>query len=257
MRRAVQRADAELLELLGRRARGLQLLVLARELVVEHARRMAERAARDDGRTILRLEDEVLVVRMRDALLAHDETRAHLHSLRAERERRNDAARVRDAARRDDWYIDGIDDLRHERHRRDLADMAARLRTLSDDGVRAGAHEALRKRDGGDDGDDLRADGLELRHVLTRIARARRDDRHLLLEHNLHNLFHIGAHEHDIDAERLLCPALAFLDLRAQELRRHVAGADDAEAAGVRYRRGELRRADPCHAALENRVFDL
>ena len=88
MRGTMERADAERFELFGRCAVGFHLEIFARELVVDDARRMAERAARDDRCTILGLAHELLVVRMRDALLAHDEAGAHLHRLRAERERR-------------------------------------------------------------------------------------------------------------------------------------------------------------------------
>ena len=216
---------------------------------------MAERAARDDRRAVFRLEDHLLVVRMRDALLTHDKAGAHLDGLCAERKDSRHAARIRDAARTDDRHVDSVDDLRHECHSRDLADVAARLRALCNQGIDARAHEALRECDRCDNRDDLRANLLEGRHVFARVASARRDDGDLLLEHDLHDFLDVRAHEHDIDAERLIRPALALLDLCAQDLRRHVAGADDAEAAGIRDGRSELCRADPGHAALEDRVL--
>ena len=133
--------------------------------------------------------------------------------------------------------------------------MAARLRALCNQGIDAAAHEALCERNRSDDRDDLRANLLEGRHVLARVASTRCDDLYLLLDDDLHDFLDIRAHEHDIDAERLVRPALALLDLCAQDLWRHVAGTDDAETAGVRDSRGELSRADPGHATLEDWIL--
>ena len=255
MRREVELAYAELVELFRRGAAPFHLFELARELVREDAHGMPRRAPRDDRRAIARLQDELLVVFVRDTLLRQDEARAHLHAPCAEGERRRHAARITDAARRDDRNIDGVDDLRHERHRRDLADVTARLRSLSNERVNPRPDEAFGKRDGSDDGDDLAADLLERRDVLAGVARSRRHDGHAFIDDDLHDLLDEGRHEHDVDAERLLGPALALLNFRAQDVGRHVSGADDAKPPGVRDGRSKLRRADPSHASLEDWIL--
>ena len=133
--------------------------------------------------------------------------------------------------------------------------MAARLRALGDDRIGTRAHETLRERHRSHHRDNLGADFLEGRHILARVARARRHHRHLFIEHHLHNLFDIR--QHDIHAKRLVRPAFAFLDFLAQELRRHITRTDDTETTGIGDRRSQLRRTYPGHTTLENRVFDM
>ena len=133
--------------------------------------------------------------------------------------------------------------------------MTARLRTLGNECVDARPNEALGKCDRSDDRDDLAADLLQRRDVLSGIARSCRHDGHALIDDNLHDFLDEGRHEHDIDAERLLCPALALLNFRAQDVGRHVSCADDTEPPGVRDGRSKLRRADPSHASLEDWIL--
>ena len=94
-------AGAERLDLLGL-VLAVELLDLARELVLEHAHRMAGRAAGHDRVAVLGLEDLRLDVGVDRALLGAHEARADLHALGAERERRGHPAAVGDAAGGDD-----------------------------------------------------------------------------------------------------------------------------------------------------------
>ena len=66
-----------------------------------------------------------------------DEARADDRTLRAERERGDDAAPVDDATRRHHRDLHRVDDLRHERQRPDLAGVPARLGALRRDDVGA------------------------------------------------------------------------------------------------------------------------
>ena len=84
---------------------------------------------------------------MGPGFVAGEKRRAHLHALRAERERRRDATTIHDPARRDDRHVDRIDQPRHQRHRADRpfveapeegAAVTARLAALRDDRIRAG-----------------------------------------------------------------------------------------------------------------------
>ena len=72
---------------------------------------------------------------MRNTLRAQDEARAHLDRLCAERKCRRHAACITDTARADDRNVECIHHLRQECHGRDLADMTAGLRALSDHGI--------------------------------------------------------------------------------------------------------------------------
>ena len=97
-------------------------------------------------------EQDVLVAGHAAGLGRGDEPGADPHAVGAEREGGGEAPAVDDAAGGDDRdpVADGVDDLGHERHRGDLAGVAAGLGALGDDDVAAGL-------DGGDGVADLAA----------------------------------------------------------------------------------------------------
>ena len=84
-------------------------------------------------------QERFLVAAHRARFGRRDEARAEPHAVGAERERGREAAPVEDAARRDDRHpiADRVDDLRHERHGRDRAGVAARFGALRDHEVAA------------------------------------------------------------------------------------------------------------------------
>ena len=93
-------------------------------------------------------------------------------------------------------------------------------------------------------------------HVLRGVARAGRDDSHLFLGHDLRDLVGKRAHQHDVDAERLVGQPARGLDLPAQVVGVCVHRGDDAEAARLGNGAGELSVGNPRHAALKDRVTD-
>ena len=156
-RRHAQRAQAQLFQFFRRSARRLFLEINARELVLEHSGRMPGGTSRNNRGTVAGLQYEILIILMGDTLLGHDEARAHLHRLRAQRERRADAAGIADAAGRDDGNIHRVHYLRHQGHRRQLADMTAALHAFRSDRVHARTDETLRQRHRGHDRDHFRS----------------------------------------------------------------------------------------------------
>ena len=141
------RARRALDELFLRRlARELKRDEILRELVLDAAHRTADRESRDNRIRIDRFEELLLHLRMHIALLGNEEARAHLHACRTHQKSRRQAASVGDAARHDDGNPDFGDDLRHQSHRRQNADMAARLHTLDDDGASRASRSARRGR---------------------------------------------------------------------------------------------------------------
>src|SRR5262249_24191244 len=78
-------------------------------------------AAGADRLILLCSNQRLLVLARRCRLRGSDEARADDRSLRAERERRDDAAAVDDAPRGNDRDLDRVDDLGDERERADLA----------------------------------------------------------------------------------------------------------------------------------------
>ena len=78
-----------------------------------------------------RIDDDLLVQPAGMRLGRGDEARAHPHALRAERQRRREAAAVDDRARGDHRNLHRIDDLRDERHAGDACRCGRRLRCLA------------------------------------------------------------------------------------------------------------------------------
>ena len=217
---------------------------------------MAGRAAGDDGRDIGRLEHQLLVLIRNVAFIGREEHGAALHALGAQHERRRHAAAVRDTARRDDRDAQRIHHLRHERHGRQLADVAAALHAFRDDRVRARALHALRQRNRRDDRHDLDARVLPAFHILARIARARGQHLDLLIDGELGEVVRVRGQQHDVHAERLVRDRARLADLVADVVDRRRAARDDAETARLGDRRREMVLCDPRHSALYDRVFN-
>ena len=193
---------------------------------------------------------------MHIALLGNEEARAHLHACRTHQKSRRQAAPVGDAARHDDGEPDLGDDLRHQGHRRQDADVAARLHALDDDRIGARRLDALRELHVRHDGDGLDPCTLELFQEGHRIARTERHESRLLAADDLDNLILVRRHEHDIDAKRLVGQFTRFLNLLLHPLGRASARRNDAGAARIRYRRDKFCVRNPGHRALNDRVLD-
>ena len=101
-------------------------------------------------------------------------------------------------------------------------------------------------------GDDLHSCRVQLLKVRDGIACTERYERRLLLADHIHNLILIRRHEHDVDPERTIRQRTAAANLIARVLRCTPSRRDDARTARIRYRRGEIRLRDPCHAALQD-----
>ena len=124
----------ELRELLG------VLLDVLRPLVADRAQRLAGEAAADHRVVLVGAQQRFLVARHRARLGRRDEPGAEPHAVGAEAQRGREPAAVEDAARGDDRHpvADRVDDLRHERHRRDRAGVATRFGALRDHEVASG-----------------------------------------------------------------------------------------------------------------------
>jgi hypothetical protein len=106
-----------------------------------------------------------------------NEPRAKIDADRAQHQRRCDAASIENAARGNNGdRRHGIDNLRHQRHRANLAAISARLATLRDDHV----DTSFSRLDGLRDRSDLqhypRADSVRLPHQIAGIAEREGDD---------------------------------------------------------------------------------
>ena len=189
---------------------------------------MSRRATGRTRRSVVGLQDHLFVLLRDGALVCDQKARTHLHAFGAQHKGGRHAAAVGNTAGGHDGNVNRIDDLRHQCHRRGLANMAARFGTLGNN--RRGSttcHEA-RQRHRGNDRDDLDARLVPRLHVLGGIAGARHDDRHSLVNHDLCNLVGKRAHEHDVDAKGLIRPGAQLVNLVAKPVGVGIHGRDDA-----------------------------
>ena len=175
----------------------------------------------------------------------------------AERERGDETATVEDAARRDDRHLHRVDDQRHERQRRDLSGVPARLRPLGDDDVAAGVDRTERVADLAAHVHDHHAvpmaevDDLR-RHPETGDERARALGADRLDER--HHVARAGSEE--VDAERLRGARLQRPDLAHHLVVVHAGRAKAAEPARLRDGGGHFRVRHAAHTREHDRVLD-
>ena len=201
---------------------------------------------------------------MNRALLCGKQHRTDLHATGTEGHGCLKLTVICDAAGRDDRNRHGVHTLRHQGHRRHLADMSAGLTALRDDGVRTEALHQLREDRGTDHRNHLDTGFLKRRHILSRISGTGRHHRHLLFDAHLHERLCAWIHQHEVYAEhRPVVCCLCLLDqlprgpdLGTELLRRvDTAGSDEAERAGTGTGRREATRGDVRHTALDDRIF--
>ena len=122
----------------------LQLVLVLLEVlgvrVAHDATRLARIGAANRGAVVGQLEQRVLVALHALRFRRRDKARADPDAVGAEAQCSGEAASVVDAAGRYDnnAIANGVDDLRDERHRRNLAGVASRLGPLRDDDVATG-----------------------------------------------------------------------------------------------------------------------
>ena len=196
-------------------------------------------------------------------LLGGHEARAHVHALRAHRQRGNQTARIGHAARGHERDLQLIRGARQQDHVRDvvLAGMTAAFETVDADGVAADRLGLERVTHRGAFVDHLDAGGLQRRHVLFGAA-AGGFDRLDAAFPDRGDIFRIGRRgecrqEGQVHAERLVGHVTALGDFLGEQFRRALRQAgDDAEPTGIGDRGSELGEADIMHAALDDRVLD-
>ena len=86
---------------------------------------MSRRATGRTRRSVVGLQDHLFVLLRDGALVCDQKARTHLHAFGAQHKGGRHAAAVGDTAGSHDGNIDCIDNLRHQCHRRGLANMAA------------------------------------------------------------------------------------------------------------------------------------
>ena len=191
---------------------------------------------------------------MNSALRGAEESRSELYAFCAKHEGRRDAPSVRDSARGDDRYLNRVDYLRHESHRRELTDVTSGLLSLGDDGESSELFHPDSHRDRRDDRYHLDPGVQPHGHELRRHSGSGRDDLYFFLDEYRRGLLGGRALEHKVYADGLVREFSRFSDLTSEVVAARHRG-NYAESATVRYGGGELTVGDPRHSALEYRVL--
>src|SRR5437016_4395915 len=245
-------------ELLGERPDLAWIGFVFRDVpVLERAERLARVAPRADRLVLLGAHERFAITARGRGLGRGDETSADDRALGSERERRDDAAAVDDAARGDHRDLHRIDDLRHERERPDPARVPACPGALRrDDGGpgRLGPYRMLHLPGHHHDRDAV---SVHLRHVRLRDRKAGDEDLDaLVVEDRQVGHDHLRQRREQVDGERLLRQRLRLPDLLPQVVGREVRRAHHPEAAGVRDGRHERRHRHAAHAGEDHRDVD-
>ena len=236
---------------------------LGRDRVLGDARGVAHGAEDQFGLALVIGDDALLHELMDRAFLGAHEARAHVDALGAERQRRDQAAAVAEAARGDHRDLDLVGGGRDQDQagRVVLAGMAGAFKAVDRD--RVDAHPLRRQpvTDAGAFVDDLDAVLLELGDVFLRLVAGGLHDLDAGLDDGL-AIFRVGrrldrGQDGQVDAERLVGQVAAARDFLGQILRRRLRQrGDQPERAGIGDGRDQLGAADPLHAALDDRVFN-
>jgi hypothetical protein len=205
-----------------------------------------------------RSDDALLVFVARAGLDAREEARPQRHRLSAERESCGDAAAVGDAAGGDHGErAHRLDDRRQQHRDRGLAaNVPSGFEALGHHREGALRRGSLRFLRGRDLQDHLRSAALRFREVRRGVAPEEDHDRYLLLEAGL-ELATLEKRQQQVHAERAIGERARRMHRLSDGRRRQAAHAEDAEAAGVRDRRGELgARVSASHSGVEDRQLD-
>jgi len=218
---------------------------------------MSGRHSRDHGIDILCLDDLILIIFMDNRFLRCYEPGSHLDSLSSQHEGRCHSSAIGDTSGRDHRDRHRIHHLRHQCHGCGGTDMSAALHAFRHYGVCSCPLHHLRHSYTCHHRDDLHSGIFPQLHEFSGVSRTCRYRLYSFFHNDLRYFFCVGIEQHDIHAEGLVGQLFAFTDFLPDDLRRSGSGTDDTKASGIRYRCRQLMFRHPCHASLENGIFDL
>ena len=205
---------------------------------------------------VLSLYDQILVGGVYLTLLSRKETCTYLYALSTQHEACADTSAVSYAACGDNRYLNCIDYLGYKAHGCVLTDMSAGFGTLSDNCVSTASLHSLCQCNGGNYGYYLYICILPALHELSGIARTCCYERYALFDDQFCKVFRIGAHQHDVHAERLVANSLFCKPyLLTKIVYRCRTACDYTCAACICYGTCKGMFSYPCHAALKYGVL--
>ena len=148
-----------------------------------------------------------------------DETRAHVHTLRAHGERCDQRTTVCLTARRHEWNVQLIRSAREQDHVRDIIFtwVTTALKAINRDGITANILRLQRVAHRRTLVDDFNPCILEIWQHFRWVTASRLDDFNTAIDHSFHDCWIIwwikGRQERDVHAKWLVCHVAAFRDL--------------------------------------------
>ena len=227
--------------------------------IADHPHRFARVGPAHDGGILFGCQQRILVARDGARLRRRDEAGAHPYPVGPEGQRRHEATAVEDAtgSHHRDRLAHGVHDLRHERHRRHLPGMAARLGALGDDEVTAGLHRPPCVLDLAAHVDHENVRFVAEGHHSRRHAEPGDEDAGTLLDEEPNLALEPARHRgQKVDPERPSGESPHLADLLDHAFRAHRRGSEASETAGFGDGRHEGRVGDSAHAGEHDGVLD-
>ena len=234
----------------------LDLARLTCEPVLQAAHRMARVPPGHDGVRITCTEHLLLVCLRNRALLDRQETRAALHPLGTQSERRKHAAAIGHATSRDHGNPYRIADRGNECHRGEFPHMAAGLGSLGDDGVGAQPLHPPGLRCTRHHGKHPDVGLLPHRDELGRASCTGGHHIDVQLAEKLRQLGGLGVHEHHVGAKRFVRHRAGLRHLFRHPVKRGPSTGDDPQAARLTHSRRKPCIGNARHRTLDDGCFD-
>ena len=185
----------------------------------------------------------------------HYKAGSHLHALGPQHKRSRNPSAVGNSSCRHDRDLHRVRHLGNQCHGRTLSDVAAGFHAFRHHRVRAAALHPPCQSYGSHNRDHLDSGFFPHAHILFRGSRAGRHDLHAFLYNDLRYLIRIGAHQHDIHAEGLPGQRFCFAHLLPHPLTGGACRPNQPQSACLRHTGGQMMLRNPCHTALDDRIF--
>ena len=217
---------------------------------------MSVRPAGDLRINILSRNHFLFIIIMYGALFCHQETGTDLYCFRSQHRSCRKTSAVRNTTRGNYGNTYCIHYLRHQRHRRRLADMPAGFHSFRDHCIRTGTLHHLCKCHTGYYRNHTNSRFLPHSHIFSRISGAGGHHLNTFFHNHLRNGIRFRIHQHYIYAKGFIRQLLRFLHLFAHKVRRCAACTDNTQRARLRCSRRQMVLCDPGHTALQDRILD-
>ena len=198
----------------------------------------------------------LLVIFMNRGFFCNNKTGSHLYCLCAKHHSCRKSTSICNSTGCNDRNGYRIYYLWYECHRRLGTDVSTGLHSLSDQCIRTATLHQLCQCHACHNRDHFDFGFFPHAHIFGRIAGAGCYYLNAFLHNYFCNLICFRIHQHEIYSKRLVGFFFCCLNLLTHPGSRCSTCSDNAESAGIGYRTGQFMCCDPCHTALNDRIFD-